>query len=70
MTPSSEYVQEEGTRSAKVFRNPQSPLVIVMCFDGEDVVEDHICSDLQTAEDLAEDWVSNGNEEQREDEEE
>lgn len=58
MIPMSEYVQEEGTRSATVFRNPQSPLIIVMCKEGEEVVEDHICSDLQTAEDLAEDWVN------------
>lgn len=60
MNPTSEYIQEEGTRSAQVFRNSQSPLVIVMCMDGDKVVEDHVCSDLQTAEELAEEWVSNG----------
>lgn len=60
MNPISEYIQEDGERSAQIFRNPQSPLVIVMCKDGEEVIEDHVCSDLQTAEDLAEDWVMNG----------
>ena len=58
MNLTSEYIQEEGTRSAQIFRNPQSPLIIVMCKEGDEVVEDHICSDLQTAEDLAEDWVN------------
>lgn len=59
-----EYVQEEGNRSAQLFRSSGSEYVIVMCMDGEDVVEDHICADIQTAEELAEEWVSNGNDQQ------
>lgn len=66
MIQSSEYIQEDGTRSAQIFRNPQSPLVIVMCKENEEIVEDHVCSDMETAEDLAEDWVTNGSGQQEE----
>ena len=53
-----EYVQEDGTRSAHVFTSPNVPYVIVMCMDNGNVMEDHLCDDVDTAASIAEEWVS------------
>lgn len=55
--PVAEYIQEEGTRSAQIFTSENSDMVIVLYFDGEEVVEDHICEDFSTAEAVASEWV-------------
>lgn len=66
MNVNSEYVQEEGGRGAQIITSPHSTLVIVSCTEDGNIVEDHVCSDLETAHQIAEEWVFNGTAENEE----